>query len=159
MTVSTDANLWYGVLLPDEGRHTPWRTDSQFDSDLKAWWRHIHGYAPPFEMYTDTGGYLPGFSSGDPRVNEYYAHLRQWEKDHPLPFEEINYCSCDYGEYGLAVPGTVQRASRGYPHAINPYGLVVQLAQETDFIERLKEHGLYDGVNYPPRWWLTSLWC
>ena len=153
MGVSTDAILCYGISFEEEYEF-PWDDcgDSEYDSE--SWWLEQCGYKPPFELFTKEGDYLPGPHPPDEKITAYFSHRREFLQANPLPVEVVMHCHGDYAMWILAVPGTVTKASRGYPEQIQP-PLAVSvdgiIALE-DFCEQWKLDG--DG----PAWWLASLW-
>ncbi len=161
MSTSTNAYISFGIEL-EEGHEFPWD-----DSNEDDWWVDVvHGYQPPFRMYTDEGNYLPEHldSRGnfDPKFDhirdKYYAHKRAF-KDAlpPLPVKLVNTCSADYPEYIIAVPGTVSSAWRGSPQQLNT-DVVFYVDQEklkayTDFIKKYMPE-----LEDEPSWYLSSYW-
>ena len=147
MGVSTDANICYGIFL-DEDYEYPWGDEWE-----ETWWRETAcGYRPPFELFNERGDWIDGKEPDKEIVSEYFDHQRNFEKAHPMPFELVNYCSGEFPMCILAVPGTVTRASRGYPKEINPLRLVVSSSFLLPFEEFCKEFG-FSGER---KWWLSS---
>lgn len=156
MGTSTDGQICYGIAF-DEGFEFPWHDDD--GGDIESWWiDKVHGYKPPFECYDADGNYLPGFDDKDPRVNEFFDHRRAFAKSHPLPVEEVNYCSADYPMWILAVPGTVKSARRGFPEEFDPTKLVVSAEETAALLTFCKEHRIEVLKENKPRWWLSSYW-
>lgn len=152
MGQSTDGQICYGFKF-DEGHEFPW---DEHD-DIEAWWLDIvHGYKPPFEMYTPEGNYVGGKRWPDEKINEYYVHRNKFEESlPPLPVKLVNYCSGDYPMYILAVPQSYKEANRGSPEAFDPSELVVTEHQQAALWDFCKTHGIEHDE---PRWWLSSYW-
>ena len=74
-----------------------------------------------------------------------------------LPAIPVNYCSCDYPMYILAIPKTLFIANRGYPVKFNPKELEVSQDEVNNLLDFCKKYGLefIDG----PAWFLSSNWC
>lgn len=159
MGTSTDAQICFGVLFED-GFEFPW-DDEQWEGDVEQWWRCINNYVPPSEPYNDAyeSGYAPGFSSGDPRIQEYYAAQSKWLKDNPLPIELVNYCSGDCEMYILALTHTVQTVSRGYPKPLDRGSYEPSMNDEKVLVDFCDKYGIDTGVVfYPSKWYLSSYW-
>lgn len=155
MSVSTNAQICFGCLLEDEVE-LPWDAD-EFEGDIEHWWRKINGYEPPFEAFTPDGMYAPGFSTGDPRVGEYFDHGHAWDKEHPLPVEFVNCCSADCPQWIVTCPGGVRTARRGDPTQFVPADLTIPAdAQETIF-GFLRTYGI-EHDQEKIGWWLSSYW-
>jgi hypothetical protein len=94
MGTSTDGLLWYGVAIdgsPDDG-------DELAEKIL-------------------------AITDGDPddEDNYLYGDGREWLAEHGLTgVEFVDHCSYEYPMYGIAVAGTLTRASRGYPRRVDP---------------------------------------
>lgn len=156
MSVSTDGQICYGILF-DEDYEFPWSTDEYEDSDISYWWRDMNGYINPIESPYTEDGYKPGYTSGDPRVNEYYEHSYKWLESNPLPVELVNYQSGECPAYILAIPSTVKTANRGNPIAFSPgIELVVSGQDRQALIDFCTKYGL--EINAPPSWYLSSYW-
>lgn len=154
MGVSTNGEISFGYAF-DDGVEFPWDSE-ECGGDIEYWWREISGYQPPFQVYSENGGYMPGFSKDDPRIVGYYNHRREWEQASPVPIALVNYCSDDCPMYAITVKGVGLSCCRGYPKEFDPSKLVVTPEQ----IERLKQfcatHNI--EVNGEPKWMLTSYW-
>lgn len=153
MSTSTDGQICFGILI-EEGGDLPWE-DDEYGGYPEDWWEEINGYQKPFEIYDEKGGRLPNITEN--MVDEYYAHNRQWHKDNPLPFELVNYCSCDYPMYILTLPETRMNANRGYPEPFEPNDLVVSAERAMELVHFCEKYGIDIGEEYP-RWWLSSYW-
>ena len=151
MGTTTDGQLCYGVIISDD---PPW-ADEKYDHDIDDWWIGVSDYVNPVEYpFTEDGEYKDGFIPGDPRIDEWCKNRYEWHKSNPLPVELVNYCSCDYAEYILAVRGTVSTASRGYPVEVN------SLLVDADATEMLKSFCAKYFVETAdePKWYLSSYW-
>ena len=154
MSVSTDVILCYGFSF-DEDYEFPWEDSGDSEWDIESWWlESVHGYKPPFRLFTDDGDYIDGRKPPSERVSEYFAHRRAFAKEHPLPIRLIMHCHGDYPMWILAAPSSVTVARRGYPEEIHVLLPVSgeELNALEDFCERWELGG--DG----PGWWLVSLW-
>ena len=157
MSQSTDGHICFGILLEEGAGPFPWDEDDEYGyGDIEEWWRKINGYKPPFEIWEEhVAEYLPGVTLE--MKDEYYNHRRDWKKVNPVPVELVNYCSCDYPMYIIALSETCKNANRGYPEAFEPNDLVVSAERAMELINFCKKYGIDMGEEYP-RWWLSSYW-
>lgn len=152
MTVSTDGQICYGILLGDD-MELPW---DDFDDTINDWWIEVvHAYKPSFEVYDDKGEHLPGV--GKEQIDAYWNERSAFKEAHPLPFQVVNACSGDYPTWILAVDFTCLSANRGYPQSFDPATLVVTDGMRTMLLDFCKTHGIEIG-NEQPKWWLSSYW-
>lgn len=154
MGVSTDGIICYGVLREEE--EEPFEGLNDCDGE-EEWWCQRNGYEPPFEMFDSNGEWIGGKDQWPPeKVREYFDHQRAWDAEHPMPFELVNTCHSDVPRWIIALPGSVTRASRGYPVAISEgtVSLVHKEAALERYLAFLKEMKIEDK----PRWWLGSYW-
>ena len=157
MSISSDAQISYGVLIEEEGMADmlPWIREG--GEEFGSWWLRETGFEHSFEIYDGKGDYVNGMKPPDNIINKYYEEEDLWMKDHPFPFEEVNYCSSDTPMYILAIPGTTLTASRGYPAMFNPttslFGMERQTQRLLDFCEKY-------NIKYTkgPGWFLSSYW-
>lgn len=154
MGVSTDGQICYGVLF-DEDYEFPWIVDG--DNDVDTWWRNKHGFTHSFELYDSEGNYLNGVNPSKEQISAYYAEERSFDAANPLPVEVVNYCSCDFPMYILAVPSSTKSARRGYPEEFDPAKLTVTEQEKADLLKFCEENGL--AFVKGPAWFLSSLWC
>jgi hypothetical protein len=140
MGVSTDGEIWYGVILGEQEEDFPWEEEG----DIEFWWQEKHS---------------PGLMDL-PTFEERHEERKRVEREHPLPVELVNYCSCDYPMYALAVPGVGLSASRGYPEKFNPYDLP-QGEEMGEAVDRLLNFCHEYNIEFSdgPSWFLSSLWC
>ena len=111
------ALLYYGVHF-DHGEELPWSgIDNGYD-DVKLWWRNIHGYEDPHELYDHEGNYLPGVT--EEMVDEYYTGRREFHRDHPLPIEVTHHCHAEYDMPIIAVVDHWWVADDCYPEGVKP---------------------------------------
>ena len=156
MGISLDGQICFGIAL-DEDVKLPWDNDL-FENDPKAWWDHVLGYTPPFELFTPEGEWIDGVEAPEETVSEYFAARRKFrEENPPLPIVIVKHCSYEYPMYIIAAKGTYISASRGWPKAIDwaelqshANGCVV-----TDFCV---EHDIELPEDSKPKWWLCSLY-
>ena len=154
MGQSTDGVISFGVTC-EEDTEFPW-DKGDCEEDLVAWWRELQGFKDIHHPWTPEGNFAEGWSEGDPRFAEYFAHRNQWLKAHPLPVHLENYCSGDCPMYAIVAPGTVRRCTRGYPETFVPSDLSVTGAQRDDLLAFLRKHQIEHYGD--PRWLLTSYW-
>lgn len=155
MGVSTDAILCYGFSFED-GYEFPWDDRGDSEWDLEEWWLvKVHGYKPPFRLFTEDGNYIDGRKPPDDRITEYFAHRRAFKAQRPVPVELVMHCHGNYAMWILATPSSVVRARRGYPEIIKPSELRVVLPEADALVNFCRKWELEgDG----PDWWLCSLW-
>lgn len=152
MTVSTDGIICFGVLI-DEDVKLPW-DDYAFDD----WWiETVHGYEPPFQLYDSDGEYLNGVKASKEETTQYYAHRRDFEKEHPQTIQPVNCCHSDYPIWILAVPSSVRRCHRGYPLPIMPSNLKVE-KEEWDTLHQFCVQFGIEIKDNSMGWWLASYW-
>lgn len=162
MGQSTDGQICFGVAFP-EGFEFPWDTNAQYDGDIENWWKHLKGFVPLFEMWDERGNYKDGKEPSKEEKDKYYAHMRKWDKDNPVPIEMINYCSGDCPMYMIAVTSSVKKNNRGYPKAFDPVKLIVmpeEVRVLKEFIEKYVDVESIDDKDFDPvpRWYLSSYW-
>lgn len=88
---------------------------------------------------------------GDWQVEGYWARKR--EAVNAFPVEIISHCSGDYPEYFIAIRGTQQRASRGYPVKLET-GEV-----DSSKVQALREFCAQHGIEWEePAWHAFSMW-
>lgn len=137
MSTSTNGQLAYGLIFED-GYEFPWNHES-FDGDLDDWWRKEQGFDE---------------SRGYPADN-WLDYQKQFDKEHPRPVEEVNYCSGEYPMYMLAVPSSILTAYRGSPVRIEalPEVSATAVSALLAFCEKyeLKPEG-------ESGWYLSSYW-
>jgi len=142
MGTSTNANIFYGILL-DEEQELPWGLSSDEEDkpeDVEEWWLNLHGIKrDDLEQWNDWRE----------RVNKHLAH-------NPIPFEEVNYCSEEYPMIALAVPRTVITATRGDPTTIEQWDFVCSAGELLHFAANIKKLGIVEMPT--PRWYLSSYW-
>lgn len=142
MSVSTDGQICFGVLLKDDV-DLPWGDDGS----VGEWWERIKGYVSTPQLFDEHGEYLNGVKPADEQVKAWLAHRNRWNEENRLPVDIVNVCSADYPQYILAVPGTFAAASRGYPKKIGDINL--QEAPNCDaLLAFCKEYGI--DVAEPP---------
>lgn len=154
MGVSTNAEINYGIVF-DEGFEFPW-DDDKYDCDIWEWWRDVNGYKPLFKPYSDDGGYAPGFSKDDPRIDEYYEHMNKWDEENPIGVKLVNYCSDDCPIYMLAIEKAGILAHRGEPALFVPSELLGAKAMSAWLTEFCAKWGI--ETEQEPGWYLTSYW-
>ena len=154
MGQSTDGQIFFGVLL-EEGAEFPWDGDP-FGGDIDDWWiMKVKKWNPPFELYDESGEFLPGMET-DENIDVYYESKYKFKSENPLPVELVNVCSAEYPIYGLAVLGTYMFASRGYPESFNPLDLTFTKENLDKLLNFLDETGIESDSE--PQWYLSSYW-
>jgi hypothetical protein len=156
MSVSTDGQICYGILL-DEDTDLPW-DDDEFEGDIDNWWTcGILGFRHSFEMFTPEGDWIGGQEWPAEKRREYYDEKQAFEESHTeLPVRVVNYCSYDFPMYILAIPETCNRATRGYPSTFNPEELSITDEQRAALIEFCRTYGIEFAGE--PAWYLSSCW-
>lgn len=151
MSVSTDGQLCYGIVL-EEDYEFPW-SDEEWDNDIEDWWVYgILGY-PRADFYDDHGK-KPGTTHE--QVDEYYKGLWAFRKENPLPVDVVNYCSDNAPMYILAVPSSKHSNSRGFPVEIDPEQLIVAHGEKMALLEFCDTYNIERDDE--PKWWLSSYW-
>lgn len=157
MSTTTDGQICFGIAFEEEFEF-PWKAE-QFDGDIEDWWRFTNLYKEPFEIYDDNdpSGYAGGVKPSEEKILEYYTHRREWLKANQLPVVEVNYCSCDYPIYMLAVPSSVKNANRGNPLVFKPEELQVTPKEQLDLMTFCINYEIEIGDSNP-EWYLSSYW-
>lgn len=154
MGVSTDASICYGIDLGDDWYDC--LTESiqneldEKDLDLSEWveakWVEMQGVVAPSEEYSDQTA---------------EAYSTYWAKKREVlatcPVEVISHCHYEDPMYIVALRGTEQRASRGYPVEFNP----AELSTAYDLSEWekvLSEFGVTLPEDKEAGWLLYSDW-
>lgn len=152
MSVSTDGQICYGVLLDDSAEY-PW---AEYD-DFEEWWYVASGFVPSFYPYDEDGKELP--QATDELIEDYWEERRNWSKEHRCPVELVNYCSADYPMYMLAVSDSVVEAHRGNPVRLDP-DVLLDEERVGDWGALLSSFCRKYSVPYslPPQWYLSSYW-
>lgn len=138
MGVSTDAKLFYGIRLPEDFEEPEWMQSADQDDEYLKRTNAEGPERPPSENYRD-------------------AEWDAWRTVRNALIKTIP-CEMDYeGSDGclmhvVAMKGTLQTASRGYP--IHPH---MNLPADAD--EKIKAYCEVMGLPYSkPQWWLASWW-
>ncbi len=155
MTVSTNAQISYGVLIEESENEEPMPWDfERYQGDIEEWWIYACGYKDPTELFDEDGDWLPGVNRG--LYNGYYIARAAWLKEHPCPIELVNYCSGPYPMYILAVPGSVFTVNRGFPKPIRQNESPPSDGEIEALLKFCEGHDftIKDG----PCWWLSSYW-
>lgn len=152
MGQSTDGQIFFGIVLED-GYEFPW---TEKGDDHEEWWYTVvNGFKSSFEIYNEKGEYLNGVRPSEELKTKYYDEKREFKKNHPLPFELVNYCSGEYPMYILAIPSTFIRCSRGYPKEITPSIFNIEEEALQKFKNFCQE---FDFKIEDAKWCLTSYW-
>lgn len=133
MGVSTDAIVAFGFNLGEE-------------------WPEALKIAGEDEDSTDFEDWIADhLGLGDWQQEGYWERKREAVK--AFPVDLIMHCSYDYPEYFIAVRGTEQRASRGYPVKLDLHE--VDSAKVQALREFCDQHGIEWGE---PAWHTFSMW-
>lgn len=156
MGVSTDGQLCWGILFGEEVEF-PWDAE-KWEGDIEDWWLYeVCKYKNPFELFDAKGNWIDGKEPEGEKVDKYYKSRFAFRDAHPCPVELVNYCSCDYPMYILAVADQVKIANRGYAREVTQKDLA-DLACNLDILTQFcREHGI--ETEEEPKLWLSSLWC
>lgn len=159
MGVSTDGQICYGILFPEDFEF-PW-DDEKFGGDVRDWWLvHVMGYKEPFRAYSDDGESMPGID--DAKIREYFSHRSGFEMEKGPPLvQAVNVCSGSYPEWVVALRSTCLVANRGNPVSFNPESLHVSDTDRDELIRFCEEYIPDPGDEYPelvPKWYLSSCW-
>jgi hypothetical protein len=148
VSTSTDAYIFYGILLDEEDK-LPWGCqddeESEVDRDVmpedhQEWWLSMHDIRwEEDESYTD-----------------WHKRKTEFLAENTIPFEEINYCSESCPMIALAIPSTVRVAERGDPTVIEPQFMTYGEEELNLFVENIRKHKI--AKNIQPRWYLASYW-
>jgi hypothetical protein len=150
--MSTYGQICYGPIF-DEDMEFPW-TAPQWDADHTAWWRDVNGYESLESPYTEEGAHKPGYSSDDPRINEYYVHRRGWMEANPFPVEIVEYSGFDDSMVILAIPSTLMSCKAGDPKQFTPASLTITTEEVMALIHFCSRWGIESRLeNF--RWWLS----
>lgn len=160
MGVSTNGQICFGILFED-GYEFPWDGEP-FEGDFDEWWLVQNGYKEIPGVWDEKGNQI----GTEEEVKSYFAHKRKFDKEHPPPVTLVDYCSCDYPMYILAVPSSERVNHRGYPRAFNPSDLQVSPKEVDALLKFCKDFGIKpeideddkDGDDGKPKWWLSSYW-
>ncbi len=134
MGQSTDAILFYGILLEEEDEVPAFIAEAGFED---------------FDEYVESQSGLPLYGE---EGHSFEAHRAYKDS---LPVEMIYHCSGDYPMYGLAVKGSKLRASRGHPITLENGLPNVSKDQEQAFLLWVSERGIEAD---DPKWILCSNW-
>jgi hypothetical protein len=155
MGQSTNGQICFGVVF--EGDYEfPW-DDELHTGDLEEWWLREAGFKPKHPIHDETGNWIGGVKPTDAQYNLYFSEKREFKKAHPLPVEEVNYCSGECPMYILAVPSSLKSASRGYPKEFDPAALKVTEEEKAALIKFCEKYGL-EPESPEPTWLLSSYW-
>ena len=149
MGTVTDAKLFYGVIV--ESGDEPWY-DTE-DNDPDELWLEYLGWRRQRDLCGEDGQYRDGVT--DAEIDACRDERRLFLRVNPLPFELVLTCHHEETDWGLAVPGTVRVARRGYPKRF----AVTDLAVDLDGISRLLAFCRYHKIKHSePGWYLASYW-
>jgi len=144
MGTSTDAILYYGYA-PNWGIDCdapPWHdlNPDEADLDHDEWLAGLHGVQKPAEYEPESFG-------------AYLEKKREVVAADGIEF--IQHCSSDSIMFGVAATGSVVRAFRGSPAAVDIAVLIEWRDRLNDF---LLLAGLHSAALGRRGWWLVSYW-
>lgn len=146
MTTSTDGILCYGFII-NEGVDLPWNAE-EYDGDFDSWYyTEVVPFKEPFTIDSDTNPAIKRHI-----IDLYYDFIDK----NPAPFKLVNYCSCEYPMFVLAVAKI--KCERGNPTTINPLELLEYSEEDTKELKEFAvKYNLIDETD-KPEWWLCSYW-
>jgi len=156
MSVSTDGQLCYGILLSEDAE-LPWQTE-EYDYDIEDWWIvKILGFKHSFELFDEKGNWLEPRQSKKIEDKYFQEQIDFKDSHEKLPYELVNVCSGDYPMYMLAITDTCISASRGEPQKIDIYGLRgISQEEDKDLLDFCKKYGI--ETSGESGWYLSSYW-
>jgi hypothetical protein len=146
MGTSTDAILFYGVLLGDED--TEW--------DQPAWWTEADDEFPEWEkQYAKLHGVTYVWDEATEESN--YDDVLK--KAHESLCEVDYHCSSEYPMYYVGVKASEVSANRGYPQRLDGHPASMIGLQWDLWDEQLKQFCEEMELPYDnPGWYLVSIW-
>lgn len=155
MGYNVDATLCFGVFCGKQDG-LPWGGEGN-EYDIELWWRAVNGYQPALEPYTADGGYAPGWSRDDPRLDEYFQHREDWMAKHPLPVEEVRGGTWGETDIILVVPG-IDRVSGDWckPESVELSSLDVPSEAAETLIDFCRKYDV--PIQGKPGWWLVAFY-
>ena len=163
MGSTTYGQICFGVLFPEDYEF-PW--DSfEGAGGIDEWWRsHVCGYSPPFQVFDREGNYIDGEEPPQEVIDEYYQHRRDFDEEHPLPFQVVNCSWVDDPRWVIAVPESCLSAEWGSPTEFKPENLAYPALESSarKLTEFCKEHcqpwrEWNNGApNFTPKWYLSG---
>jgi hypothetical protein len=150
MGQSVSLRVVFGVKV--EKSDNPWYTDDE-DEGYEDWWRKETGFVPTFYPYDGRGEYAEGVTKDDPRIAAYYNELREWEKEHPIPFG-IEYDGGYESDYIFVCAPN----NKIYWDAASLSEIIGNSGLEPEVEERFREflRKYYDGLE--PKWWVVPFY-
>jgi len=137
MGISVDAIVWFGLLIEE----TPW-DEEDYGGMEESWWRDENGCKNPYE---------PDWSApnSDPEIIKWRAWQREWDEEHPIPFETVWLGHEEDNVMGLAVRGMVQSVYFGDPAVLRRIAFDGdELLAYGRFKSFCEEYGLGDDLNW-----------
>jgi hypothetical protein len=150
MGCDASAIICLGITL-DEGGEYPWSEKG----DMKDWWLDdVCKYVPPFKLYDETGDYLNGIKPPKKQIDDYYEHLHEFKKNHPLPVDCSHYGGDD-PTCILTVLETEKRVSWDEPLELDPNITFSVKEENLDLFKKFcKDYLGIDDVQ--PKWLLSA---
>ncbi len=143
MEISTDGQICYGVLL-EEGIALPW--DSEYGGKIEVWWLFE---ALEFKA-VDEEQWLIKMGT---------RRLIKMGTRPACPVNIINASCKSQPVWIIAIPDSMLKAKRGYPHGFYP----MELAEKAPLRWNVVLSGFCEEYDIKfrgvPRWYLSSYWC
>jgi hypothetical protein len=110
----------------------------------------------PDGPYDERGECKPGVTDAD--ITAFWNAVQKWDKEHPMPFDVVNYCSAECPMYAIAMCGLGLTARRGCPEVIQaPRHLPhVDESNVRAVVDVCAKHGIQ--LEGEPKWYLASYW-
>ncbi len=140
MEISTDGPICSGVGLED-GIVLPW--DLEYGGNIESWWL--------FEV--------TGFKPISTNEDQYLRERDEFVTSHQMLLVDIVNVSCkSHPVWIVAIPDSILKAKRGYPHGFNP----MELAEKAPLRWNVVLSGFCEEYDIKfrgvPRWYLSSYW-
>ncbi len=165
MGVSTNATIFYGILLDSEEGKDYFGSEGYCDCPMhdiddveeeyakkKGWVENNGG------LFNEAGEYALDKESPEGKKAEKICH-KNWRAKSKItddcPVELGYHCSGDYPMHYVGIKESLIMARRGYPVEID----ATDLSIEADWVDKLKDYCKTMGIKYEkPGWHLVSYW-
>ena len=161
MSESTDGQICLGVKFKEDFIF-PW--DDLDDCCIEDWWINtVCKYKPSKEICDKNGEYIDGIKPSDEEISLYYDERREFINNHPLFFDEVNYCSLAYPMVIIALKKSIITANRGDPVELNIDCFKIKDSDKDNLISFCKEYLMGNDENEDPeeiipKIYLSSYW-
>lgn len=152
MGQSTDAILFYGILVTgeDQSPECPWEGQEMLDESA-SW-----------SSFDDVYMLKAGLIGPEPSYEDERAKWDKWlEKKMKvkIPVEWFSHCSGEYPMWAMAARGLRFSASRGYPHTFEGALGVLDAQANLDALKAIEDACTLMGIEFKePEWHLVSDW-